>query len=343
MRFTGHNPTPADTINAWSAGNDSNSTPTSPAVTTTVNNCLILRLGAFDKDDVTTTPEPGDPGLSGHEPITMDTSGSDSGGGTVAILGSWASGTTHAKESGTNRALIFIAHGESTSSMNLSSVTYGGQTMTKVGEYNYNAASGWAYATVYILGEDGIAAASTSTFTPTWTFPAPGNSGYASVFLSNVDQTASTGATDSGGSTSNPVTTSSALTTNDGDMVILAATCGQAGSYTLNNGFTEGIDQTMGGTVTGVTGHKSATGANETPSATYSGAINRQMIIGCVVKGATGGSSDTVSGGAGYVGQASNGDSGTSNFALTSSNASQMLTIAIAPADTGDCDGTIRP
>jgi hypothetical protein len=43
-------------------------------------------------------------------------------------------------------------------------------------------------------------------------------------------------------------------------MVILGATCGNLGSYTLNNGFTEGIDQAVGASngITGVTGHKSA-------------------------------------------------------------------------------------
>jgi hypothetical protein len=66
-------------------------------------------------------------------------------------------------------------------------------------------------------------------------------------------------------------------------MVIVAATCGNSGSYTLGSGFTEGIDQTMGGTATGVTGHKHATGATETPSATHT-SLNRQVIIGFVVK-----------------------------------------------------------
>jgi hypothetical protein len=76
-------------------------------------------------------------------------------------------------------------------------------------------------------------------------------------------------------------------------MVLLAATCGNRGSYTLNNSFIEGTDQQMASS-TGVTGRKSATGANETPSATYSSTINRQMIIGLVVK-ATGGTTPTLS------------------------------------------------
>ena len=69
-------------------------------------------------------------------------------------------------------------------------------------------------------------------------------------------------------------------------MVILAATCGSLGSYTLNNGFTEGLDQAVGSNgITGVTGHKSATGTAETPSAAYDSSPNRQVIIGFVVKG----------------------------------------------------------
>jgi uncharacterized protein YjdB len=202
---------------------------------------------------------------------------------TINLLGSWVIGTTHAKETGTNRVLIFIAHAEYTASMNLNAVTYGGQAMTKVMEYNYNAASGWAYTAAYILIEAGVAAASTNTFAVTWS-TAPGSVGYSSAFFANVNQTFSTGATGTGGSTSNPITTTSSLATNNGDMVILAATCGNAGSYTLNNSFIEGNDQTMASTATGVTGHKTATGVNETPSATYSSTINRQTIIGFVIK-----------------------------------------------------------
>jgi glucuronoarabinoxylan endo-1,4-beta-xylanase len=212
----------------------------------------------------------------------------EGGGSAVNLLGSWVTGTSHTKESGTDRALIFIAHAESTSTINLSAVTYGGQSMTKVVDYSYNAASGYAYAAAFILKESGVAAASSSTFSVTWGGTAPGSMGYSSAFFSNVDQTTSTGATGTGGSTSNPVTTS-ALATSDGDMVILGATCGNSGSYTLNNSFIEGNDQQINGTVTGVTGYKSATGANETPSATYSSTINRQMIIGLVVNAAAGG------------------------------------------------------
>jgi hypothetical protein len=78
MRFTGHNA--ASPINNSSYSNDLSSTPISPEVTTTVGNCIILRLGAFDDNDVNSLPEPGNPGLSGHTAITMGESGGSAGG-----------------------------------------------------------------------------------------------------------------------------------------------------------------------------------------------------------------------------------------------------------------------
>ncbi len=336
MRFTGHDPT--DPINDWSAGGDSSSTPASPEVTTTLDNCLILRLGAFDDDDITID----DPGLSGHTAITMNESASN-GSGMVSILGSWATGTTHTEEAGSDRALIFIAHWEDNVAPSLT-VTYGGQTMTKVIDITAGASSFRNYVAAFILDEAGITAATGDTFVPTWGDP-PSSVTYASVFLQNVDQADIIGATDSASTTSgtNPIETGP-LSTEDGDMVIVAAVCGNNGSYTLNNGFTEGTDQSVGSNGhTGVTGHKAATGADETPSATHTDA-NRQAIIGFVVQ--SGSSNDTVSGGAGYVMQTSSGDSGTSDFTLNSANEAQMITIAIAPdvsEDLDACGNSIRP
>ncbi|MCD4830861.1 MAG: prepilin-type N-terminal cleavage/methylation domain-containing protein [Anaerohalosphaeraceae bacterium] len=68
MRFSGNDTT--DPIADFTTGNDSDSSPTSPTVTTTVNNSIVLRLGAFDDSDITTDVT----GLSGHTNITMDKS-----------------------------------------------------------------------------------------------------------------------------------------------------------------------------------------------------------------------------------------------------------------------------
>lgn len=200
----------------------------------------------------------------------------------IEILGSWVSGTSHTKENGTNRALVFIAHDEQNAVISLDSVTYGGQPMTKVIDRIVASSNTYAYVVAYVLDEAGVAAASGNTFSPTWSIT-PSAVSYTSVFLQNVNQTTLVGAADGNATTTLDPIRTNPLTTSDGDMVIVAATCGNNGSYTLGTGYIEGIDQTMNSTATGVTGHKSATGVPETPSADYSSSINRQVIIGFVV------------------------------------------------------------
>ncbi len=69
MRFSGHDP--ASPINIAASGLGSSKAPPSPAVISTVDSTLILRLGGFDDDDIT----PGAPGLAGHTAINMAGSG----------------------------------------------------------------------------------------------------------------------------------------------------------------------------------------------------------------------------------------------------------------------------
>jgi hypothetical protein len=201
--------------------------------------------------------------------------------GDVEIIGSWISGTSHTAESGTNRLLVFTTHAEDNNAdMNITSVTYGGQSMTEVIEENEG--TGYrAYAGLFILNEDGIDAASGSSFIVTWAETPNRTPAFSSVFMQNVDQTSHVGASDSNGGTTATISTS-ALSTNDGDMVVLAATCGNTGTYSVNNSFTEAIELSMT-SADGVAGYKVATGANETPSVTHSNA-NRQVIVGLVVQ-----------------------------------------------------------
>ena len=87
MRFTGFDP--SSPVNVISNDVGASDTPPSPFVVTTVANTLILRLGGFDEDKVTV----GDPGLSGHTAINMDSSnGGKSGasGGSAYLLQSVA-------------------------------------------------------------------------------------------------------------------------------------------------------------------------------------------------------------------------------------------------------------
>jgi O-glycosyl hydrolase len=206
----------------------------------------------------------------------------------IEILGSWISHTTnpaHAKESGYNRALIFFAFAEKTSTYTLNSVTYGGRTMTKI----LDAAGGTtthAYVAAYILNDANIEAATNTTFVPSWS-TTPSEVSYESVFLSNVNQTTPIGASDGNAqSTTTPLTISTdPLATTDGDMVFVGATSGNTINYTVNSGFTEALENDMASS-TGTAGYKSATGATETPSVTSSGNVNRQAIIGFVIEAA---------------------------------------------------------
>jgi beta-lactam-binding protein with PASTA domain/lysophospholipase L1-like esterase len=203
----------------------------------------------------------------------------------VSIIGSWTSGATHAKESGVNRALIFTAHAEgniSSSLPSLISVTYGGQSMTKVLDVVNSSGQTRTYTAAFILNDDGITAATNTTFVPVWSGTTTGI-GYGSAFLQNVNQTTLTGATASTTTTNGSTITTSALATAAGDMVVDAATCSSTGSYTVNNFFTEALELTVSA-ADGVDGYKSATGVSETPSVTHSTANNRQSLIGFVVK-----------------------------------------------------------
>ncbi|MHC4456284.1 MAG: chitobiase/beta-hexosaminidase C-terminal domain-containing protein, partial [Planctomycetota bacterium] len=201
----------------------------------------------------------------------------------VDILGSWTSGTSHTKEAGSNRALIFTAHVEDNDSpaVNLASVTYGGQPMTKVIEETVGSPTR-AYVVAYILNEAGITAASGNSFSPNWGSNNPDKVGYSSVFLSAVNQSYLIGDSNSNSVAGSDTVSTDPLYTSSGDKVIVAGACGSTGSYTLTNGFTEALELSMTSS-DGVAGHKSATGVNETPTTVHS-TTSRKAIIGFVVQ-----------------------------------------------------------
>ncbi len=81
MRFTGHDPSSPIADTATDRGRSTQ--PDSPAVTTTVDDSLVLRLIGCDDDDITLD----DPGVEAHTSITFDSSGmvaSASGGAAYA-------------------------------------------------------------------------------------------------------------------------------------------------------------------------------------------------------------------------------------------------------------------
>jgi len=195
-------------------------------------------------------------------------------------IGSWLTGTTHAKEAGANRALIFVAHAKSSSVSNLTAVTYGGRAMTKITDKIIGSGSSRAYVAAFILNDANITAATTTTFTPVWT-NAPSSVTYSSVFLQNVNQTALTGAFAGNGLTTGCSLSTTPLATSSGDMVIESAASSVAGTYTVTTGWTKDIDLSVT-CYDGMNGHKAATGASETPSVIQSS--GNHSLIGYVVK-----------------------------------------------------------
>ncbi len=214
----------------------------------------------------------------------------------VAIEGTWTNGLSHAAEAGSNRALIFTAHHQDNQSGGsyLTGVSYGGRVLAQIDESEYYTDPYHYYVTAWVLDEAGIAGASDSTFSVTWSDGGPSNTpGYSSQFLSNVDQANPIGAF----ATANcdcSILSTSALANNEGDLVMLAATHGgnsaSSTDYEALNGFTEVLEfYSPPNSAEGLTGYKLATGASEIPSVdgksnNYS---NRQSLIGFVVQVAT--------------------------------------------------------
>jgi hypothetical protein len=201
----------------------------------------------------------------------------------VSRVGSWTTGLSHTPGSGSNRGLLFVVGYENGADPGVSSVSFGGQTLTRI---NGTVAGTTTVARVelWYLNEAGISAASGSTFSVTWGGAAPSNPMYAAATYQDVSQCApigdsSTNSTDA--ATPNPLTTGVSVTS--GAMAVSGAISGNNGSYTWNNGWTEGTDQTSGVTTTMSSAEHPASGSGtDTASATHSNQ-NRAAIAGAVL------------------------------------------------------------
>ncbi len=119
----------------------------------------------------------------------------------VVMLGSWSQGLNHSQVAGNNRQLVFTvlakAKKNNFSTIDISSVRYGGVLMTQQFERFQAAGFGsglsGVYSSVFTLNEAGLAQAQGSTFTLNGA-PNPNASAstytyeYSSVFLGNTDQ-----------------------------------------------------------------------------------------------------------------------------------------------------------
>ena len=215
----------------------------------------------------------------------------------VLLANAWTTGLTHVAGAGSNRLLLFVAGMENgavaqsppAGDRDLIAVTYGGQALTSATDivvYSGSPNSFCARNEIWYLAESGIQAASDSTFVPTWSGSAPFEleEYYAAVTLQHVDQASPIGGTSSkGNTTDNPLQIASAIGVAAGDLVVMGATAGAAGSYTASVGYTVSTDQSLPSS-TMSTAEKSITSAgSEQPSVTHGGP-NRQVVQAVVVR-----------------------------------------------------------
>lgn len=354
MRFAGCDPN--NPINASASSGVTSSTPTSPAVTTTVDGCLILRLGAFDDCNITVDS----PGLSGHSPITMDSSSSLSGG----PLGYWkldeSSGTSAADSSGNgNNGTLhnMSSPGCWVSGKISNALKFDGSNdyvSLPVGSIIGSLTNCTIALWVYWNG------ASSTNWQRVWDF---GTGTTYNMYLTTRNQYSGTpffAITTASYSAEERTTAPSALTTGVWHHIAVTIDAGNHihslyidGSLVAQNTSGSHVPSDLGNTTNNWLGQSQYYSVNNDPY--FYGNLDDLRIYNRVLSAAemlslyqwTGGAgSGSVSGGAGYVRQSTAGNSGTSTFSLTASNEAQMLTIAIAPdANKGAvCSGgSIRP
>jgi type II secretory pathway pseudopilin PulG len=332
MRFTGHNS--ASPINGTSSVWVGNSiSPTSPAVTTTVDNCMILRIGAFNNSDITIDS----PGLSGHTAITMDESTAGSSGAVVY------QGYNKGKRTANASSVVVTAPaGISSGDLLIAAVSTDGSTSGSLA-----SPAGW---TLLDRGTDSAAqvtlgvwykiagASEPANYTFTWTGSEQAYGWVMRFTGHNSSAPINASAFQSGSSTSSTPPCPSVTTTVANTMIVRIGAFDRAFITVNNPGLTGNTSITMDRSNTGTNacsggaGYKqqAAIGASGTVNFTLTGAEQYRTATIAIAPAVNSG---TVSGGAGYIRQPGAGSSGTSAFTLTSADDARTLTIAIAPSD----------
>ena len=212
--------------------------------------------------------------------------GHKSNGSVISILGSWESENTAPSHtstpSGFNRMLVlFVGNETSVDSQAVSSVTYGGQSMTFENFIEVDDSLN-ARVELWTLNEAGITASVGTSFTII--FPGAGDVGYSHAFFQNVNQANPIGniSTNTGVLSGPTISTSSSISSSANEIIIACTVQGDDGTFTPNNGFIEGTDQLhagFDGSASHTAIYKVSTGAAETPSTTSSVTNPRRHVI----------------------------------------------------------------
>jgi hypothetical protein len=344
MRFTGHDP--VNPINASAVITQAaSSNPTSPEVTSTVNGCLILRLGGFDYDDIVVDS----PGLPNHIPITMDESHDTDnlvayGGFSDAKVSSDSTSITLSLPSGTSQGDLLIAAVATDGNTSSSILPPSGKGWTLDSR---KSSSGEVTMGVWYKN---ASASESSTHQFTWSGGQQAYGWMMRFTASNPSIGPRAYATGTSSTPTCPTTVLSGPYPLPGIVLRLGAFDDDAitvGSPGLpdHNAITMDRSNTGADSVSGGAGYKIQASPGYTGTANFSLTPPDQEYVTATIGIWSAVYADTVSGGAGYVRQSAAGSSGTSNFSLTSPNGARMLTIAIAPASTNihGCCGDPRP
>ncbi|MBD3298684.1 MAG: hypothetical protein GF341_08525, partial [candidate division Zixibacteria bacterium] len=209
--------------------------------------------------------------------------------GQVSRVGNWTTGLTHTVGSGTDRLLVFAyAYENGAGPRTVNGVTYGGVSLT-LAQSDVSGSSGFVgYSSLWYLDEAGIQAASGNTFSVSLSGGGSSYSpGYAAAVYEGVDQSSpllDVGSNATASSSPNPLTIP--LSVEDGAMSVGNYQCGNTGSYTWNNGWSEVLDQSISSATMGTGENPETATGTSTASATHSGP-NRQAAAAIALRPAT--------------------------------------------------------
>lgn len=211
----------------------------------------------------------------------------------TALSTGWVSGLKNAKVSGSNRLMVVMVMGKNTSTFKANSITYGGQTMTRLTEKSLAGGGSAIYSGVFILYEKGVNAATSGDINVTWdATPSAGSTTY-SVLLANVDQSSTITKYTKAASSVTSIDATSILAP-AGSMAIMCGTTASNNSITADNSYTKQFESnSTWGDAVGAS--KKGTGVNETAKYTQSAKSNMVICSFVVNKSTTQASTASVS------------------------------------------------
>lgn len=169
---------------------------------------------------------------------------------------------------GSNRLLIFAAHGVDGNNHWVQGVRYGNKNMRFL-EARSQARNDKSTVSVWYLKEADIYSAGGTNFNVDW-YHKPGQRSYESIFLTNVSQTFTFGSIDEAGCNDCYAVTCPWRTMEPGHISLYAGTHERnGGNFWPLNGYTQEADLWMGGNGKATIGHKNGIGNAESAGAQF--------------------------------------------------------------------------